>query len=158
MAEPIVVGTNNHLATDGIYRYVIPNDADRIILVECYINPFGQRVIANLVSDGGAITLLSNVPLGVELLPIGLTNDTLSASEAVYAYTGWLTSQERTTIMGSSHDASDAAINAQHFIDTYGFSPLRDNWNHRLMQVPDATFTDSNITTALTGKESSNER
>ena len=153
MTEPIIIGSNNHLVVDGIYNYVRPNDVARIILVESYVNPFGQRVIANMVSDGGAITLLSDVSLGVELVPISLSFDKLSPSEAIYAYTGWLTSQEKTTIMGSSHDATDAAINAQHFIDTYEFSSLRDDWSHNLIKVPDVVTPDSKVTTALTGKE-----
>lgn len=54
--------------------------------------------------------------------------ETLSASEALYAFCGELTSKKEKTVMSSTDDASKIAEAVDEFCKRQKLDPPRDNW------------------------------
>jgi len=67
----------------------------------------------------------------------GDTGDTLTASEALYGFCGWLTSREELTRMSSKDDASAVVELISEFCKTNKLSQPRDNWDAALKQPKD---------------------
>jgi hypothetical protein len=58
---------------------------------------------------------------------------TITPSEAVFAFAGWLTSRREVTIMSDTHDAAPIADLVSAFCESQGLEPPRDGW-HKLLQ------------------------
>lgn len=60
--------------------------------------------------------------------------DSMTASEALYGFMGWLTAREEPTPQFSCyHDASEAAHLVAEFCETNKLADPRDGWNNNLI-------------------------
>ncbi len=64
----------------------------------------------------------------------GNVMDTMSPSEALFAFVGWLTTREEPVIAGASHDASIWANLIDEFCKRHGFAEPRDGWEKRIVK------------------------
>jgi hypothetical protein len=60
-------------------------------------------------------------------------NQTLSASEAVFGFCGWLTSRDKKTIMSSKNDAAVIVDLVAKFCQTNKFENPREGWEKILI-------------------------
>ncbi len=70
-------------------------------------------------------------------------NDTfgeLSASEAIFAFCGWLTTRKEETMMGSSHDCGVIAELVGRFADLNGLQEPRPDWQKHFEMPVDTPF------------------
>lgn len=67
--------------------------------------------------------------------------ETLTASEALYGFVGWLTTRTEGTIMSSRHDASKPACLVAEFCKANNLAEPRENWTDYLTTPP--TYTHS---------------
>lgn len=56
----------------------------------------------------------------------------LNASEALFGFCGWLTTQEDETKMSSSNECADIAQKIKLFIDTNHLPEVRKHWDKNL--------------------------
>lgn len=52
----------------------------------------------------------------------------MSASEAVYAFAGWLTTREEPTVLSAGHDAAPVAELIRQFCEANNLTPPRAGW------------------------------
>lgn len=60
---------------------------------------------------------------------------TLSASEAIYAFAGWLTTREVPLTMSARHDAAPMVQVVREFCERYALSEPREGWAELLVPV-----------------------
>ena len=63
----------------------------------------------------------------------GRTRKTLSPSEAVYAFAGWLTCRRERTVMSSTDDAAPIAELVDQFCKRHRFADPREGWNKNIV-------------------------
>ena len=61
--------------------------------------------------------------------------NTLTASEAIFAFCGWLTSRETKTVMSSSNDSAPIAQLVGAFCDANKLDDPREDYHHLIKQV-----------------------
>lgn len=61
----------------------------------------------------------------------------LSASEALYAFAGWLTSRPQQTIMSNTDDAPHVAELVGEFCRSQALAEPREGWEKALKRYPD---------------------
>lgn len=57
----------------------------------------------------------------------------MSATEALYGFCGWLTSQDEKTIMSATDDAAVISDLVQQFCKTNNLTDPRDDWVEKLI-------------------------
>ena len=70
---------------------------------------------------------------------------TLSASEALYGFCGWLTSRDKKTAMSSTDNAAPIADLIKRFCDVNQLSEPREHWTRNLTHpayIPEADLAD----------------
>ena len=63
-----------------------------------------------------------------------------SASEALYMFCGWLTTQDEETIMSAHHDAAAICDKIKLFCDTNNLPEPREGWDKKLKHPPNAVL------------------
>lgn len=61
-----------------------------------------------------------------------LVREELSGSEAIYGFAGWLTTQDKKTIMGSHYDCALIADKIEKFIEANDLEDPEDHWEDEL--------------------------
>ena len=56
-----------------------------------------------------------------------------TASEALYAFCGWLTTREEKTVMSSKHDAAPIAERIKEFCEANDLSDPEDGWEKNVI-------------------------
>lgn len=59
-----------------------------------------------------------------------------TASEAVYAFSAWLTTRDQSVVIGSTHDAAVVAELVSLFVDSQEWAQPRDDYIDRLRSYP----------------------
>jgi hypothetical protein len=62
--------------------------------------------------------------------------DVLSASEALYAFGGWLTVRDEPLTMSARHDAAPMAERVKEFCEAYDLAAPRDGWDQKVRKMP----------------------
>ena len=74
-------------------------------------------------------------------------NEELNASEALYGFSGWLTSRDEPVVFSAYHDAAIVAELINEFIKKFDLPDIRDDWEKDLKQIDEGL--NSNIKKGL---------
>jgi hypothetical protein len=80
-------------------------------------------------------------------------HDKLTASEAVYGFTAWLTTRDEITTMGSSQECSNIAKLCEQFVTENNLDKPRDGWENNLIhpsgECSHGNIDDSHVNSAI---------
>lgn len=71
--------------------------------------------------------------------------DSLSPSEALFAFMGWMTARPQPLLVGAQHDAAPLAVLAAMYAEVQGFAPPREGWEKLIKPMGDRDVTFSRV-------------
>ena len=90
-------------------------------------------IIDNFFPDGKPYKTLKEAMELIEQVKVEPESDTLSASEAVYGFLGWLTTREESVTFSSKDNASIATDLAKEFIKANNLNKPQNDWHIHLI-------------------------
>lgn len=95
---------------------------------------------------GKAYVIYPDKPLPSELVDRVLREQPkqISASEALYAFTGWLTTRDRAIMMSAHHNVGAVAEIVAVFLKMQGIPAPGNNWSHTFLSMADVATSITN--------------
>ena len=123
----------------GIYRITQPSEvgSNLVFTARVFIEKDdGNTYYETFTRDGSFVEHIATLPKGTKFHDL-CVDDTLNATEALYAFCGWLTTRKEPLTMSSATEATSAVECISQFLGCYNLTDVRDGWENTLVNVDD---------------------